>query len=305
MKIDAHFHLIERLRPFCGRGEGRSLGDGRAEFANGDIVRFIPEAYGADCFTAEMGIELMDRHGIDMAVVLQGVYYGLQNGYTMEMARKNPGRFYPVGSFDPFCNQSERILDHLISDLGFRALKFEISDYAGLHSFHPGFDIEGKEMRPVFERANEEGMAIAFDVGGIGQGSYQIDGFARITRLYPNVRFVMCHLLCPKSADQDGWERDIKAMNPDNVWFDISSLPSFISEKAPYSASVSYVKKAFRVVGGKRLLWGSDAPGILNRFPYADILEYFHDAVPASALDDILGGNAVIAYAIPRRAARG
>ena len=301
MRIDAHFHLIERISPFCGRGEGRGLGDGRVEFATGEVIRFIPERFNADCFTAEMGMALMDEFGIDMGVVLQSGYYGFQNSYTMQMAREYPDRFYPVGGLDPYCKQSERILNHLIDDLGFRALKFEISEAAGISGYHPGFSIEGPEMGAVFDRANDVGMTMAFDVGGANQGSYQIEGFARMIRRYPKVRFVMCHLLCPRGPGQAGWEQDMLALCADNVWFDIASLPSFINEKAPYAASISYVRKALRLAGEGRLVWGSDAPLILNRYPYEDLLGYFQGSLPAGAVEGMLGGNAIEAYAIPKR----
>ena len=299
MRIDAHFHLIEQLKPFCGKGEGRSLGDGRVEFPNGEIIRFIPEMYRSDCFTAEMALELMDQHGIDLAVLLQGGYYGFQNGYTMEMARKYPGRFYPVGTLDPYCIQSEQILDQLIGTWGFRALKFEISEKAGVCGYHPDFRIDGPQMQVVFERANEVGMAIAFDVGGASQRSYQMQGFERMIKRYPNVRFVMCHLLCPNSPDQAGWEQDMRLLMADNVWFEIASLPNFIGENRPYAASVSYIERALRIVGAQRVIWGTDAPAILNRHSYEDLLGYFQNALPPQTIDDVMGKNALTAYAIP------
>ena len=296
MIIDAHFHLIERITSFSGAGEGRSLGDGRIELATGEIVRIIPESYKADCFTAEMAINLMNQFHIDMAVLLQGGFYGFQNSYIMQIAQKYPKRFYPVGTLDPYSNQSEQILSNLIDTLGFRALKFELSSKYGLIGYHLGFKIDGNEMQPIFERANENRLTLVFDVGGRAQSSYQIEGFARMIKQYSNIRFVMCHLLCPNSSDKNSWEQDIQQISADNVWFDISALPSFVGEQAPYTNSLNYISKALNLLGSGRLLWGSDAPYILTRYSFEDLFEYCQNTMPSSVLDDVFWKNALTAY---------
>lgn len=67
---------------YCRRGELRAIGCGKAAWGNGD--------YGEFNFTAEKALTLMERYGVQRAVLMQGSMYGFQNRYHSELIPKYP-----------------------------------------------------------------------------------------------------------------------------------------------------------------------------------------------------------------------
>lgn len=45
-KIDAHLHLAQIVAGYCRRGELRAIGDGKAQWGNGEIFQLFPPEYG-------------------------------------------------------------------------------------------------------------------------------------------------------------------------------------------------------------------------------------------------------------------
>ena len=300
MIVDAHMHAIERLATFCGKGEGRPIGGGKVRMATGDVVQMIPSGMGEYGFPGESCVALMDRHTVDVSVLLQGGFYGFQNEYAFEVSKKYPGRFHPVAGIDPYCVEKGAILDNLVNRWGFRALKLEASQSAGIASYHPGFRVDGPELMDVYEVAQRNNMTIVVDVGGPGQESYQIKGLRRVFDTYGGIRFVVCHLLAPKMGNQPNWEEEIRLLATENAWLDFSALPYNIREAYPYPSSIEHVEKASRIAGSDRLIWGSDCPFVLNNDPYENLMSYVRHSkvLKESALENMMGRNAIVAYDI-------
>ena len=300
MIIDAHMHLMEHLAPFCAKGEGRPVGNGVVRFATGEEVQMIPVGMGDCSYTAESCIQLMDENGIDMSVLLQRGFYGFQNEYVAEVASKYPGRFYPVAGLDPYCQNKEKILDNFIEHLGIKALKFEMSQFCGIVSYHPDFKIDGPEMQGVFERADHERMAVAFDIGGPGQTSYQIAEWRSVIEKYHNIHFIACHILVPKQLEQPGWAEELKSIAAGNTWFDFAAIPYNNMQEYPYPTAAKLVEQAAEIVGVDRLMWGSDAPFVLSYATYAQLRDYIRESGVFGDADlrKLYGENAVQAYRI-------
>ena len=301
MTIDAHMHLIEHIATFCGKGEGRPIGGGKIRMATGEKVQIIPKGMGEYGYSVENCIALMNQQNVELCVLLQSGFYGFQNEYAVEVTEKYPGRFYPVAGLDPYCNEKDKILDYFINTYGFRALKFEISQSAGIASYHPGFKVDDSEMQDIYEIAQQNNMTIIFDVGGPGQESYQIEGLRRVFDQYKEVRFVACHLLAPRQRNQPNWEDEIKMLSTDNAWFDFAALPFNIPEAYPYPTSIEHAEKAARIAGSDRLIWGSDCPFVLNHDSYENLMSYIkHSNIFSQAeVENLLGNNAIVAYNIP------
>ena len=89
--IDSHAHLVQYIAGTGAGGELRSIGNGMAVYANGQTVRMIPKEFGGDQVTPEHLIQVMDKNGVEKAVLLQGNFYGYQNFYTHLAVKKYPG----------------------------------------------------------------------------------------------------------------------------------------------------------------------------------------------------------------------
>lgn len=301
MVIDAHMHLIEHIATFCGKGEGRPIGSGKIRMATGEELQMVPKGMGEYSYSAESCIQLMDLQEVELSVLLQSGFYGYQNEYVMEVAKKYPGRFYPVAGLDPYCNEKIKILENFVNNWGFRALKFEISQSAGITSYHPGFQVDGPEMMEIYEIARQNDMTIAFDVGGPGQESYQIKNCRRVFDQYRDVRFVICHLLAPRMRNQPNWEEEINMLATENSWFDFAALSYNIPEAYPYPISIEHIEKVARIAGSDRLIWGSDCPFVLSHDSYDNLMSYVRHskAFNETEIENMLSKNAIEAYKIP------
>lgn len=301
--IDGHLHLMEYMVPFNCNGWGRPVGDGCILYDTGETVRILPKGLGEYGFSCEAALELMDKNEIEMAVLMQSGGYGLQNAYAMEAAERFPNRFFPVASLDPYCLKRNEILENLTSKMGFGALKFEMSEVGGFHGYHAHFEIAGPEFEDVFRLAQERDMSIAFDLGGTDQASYQLHALKEAVMRYDRVHFVFCHILCPNGRDIQEWERDVRILAGENVWFDFSSLPHFLGESPPFEKSLEYLERAAEIVGADRLIWGSDAPSSLVGRDYSEYRNYFMNtgAFSAAELKQMTADNAVKAYSIKNK----
>lgn len=67
------------------------------------------------------------------------------------------------------------IVHRYVEDLGFRAIKFEISQGGGLHGFHRSFrlDIDNRVFQIFHYLAGYPGFVVTVDYGASDQTSYQ------------------------------------------------------------------------------------------------------------------------------------
>lgn len=91
-KIDGHLHLVRAIAGFNGKGRLTPLGDGRAVWDDGTVIKLIPDGSGDDNFTAEAALDIMAKSDVEKAVVLQGSLNGYQNYYTYQAIKKYPDK---------------------------------------------------------------------------------------------------------------------------------------------------------------------------------------------------------------------
>ncbi|ANW97764.1 amidohydrolase [Thermoclostridium stercorarium subsp. thermolacticum DSM 2910] len=273
--IDAHVHVIQNIAGFGAKGELRAIGNGQAIWSTGDIINLIPPELGEYDVTPEAVIKFMDQNNIEKAVLLQGSFYGFQNHYTYQAIQKYPDRFTGAATYDPFCLEKDKIRDYLFNKLGFKIVKFEVSTGSGLMSYHGRIDLGGEIMDEVFSDANERNLVFVIDIGRPGSLSFQVDKLRNAILRYPEMKFVVCHLLAPGLNDEKVVTDELKKLNLPNVWFDLAALPSNVRpEKYPYPTAQQYLKTAKEIVGADRLIFGSDIPSVLTRDSYRNLVDY-------------------------------
>lgn len=293
MIIDAHAHVYERLTGFGPKGEARAIGGGMVEWATGDREAFLRPEHGDTGFSYDMLISLMDEGGIDRAVLLQGSNYGFQNSYTAEAVRKYPDRFVGAGTLDPFAASAERIFENLVGGLGFKILKLELSRTFGLFGYHPGFRIDGEELRPILTEAQRRGVTVTLDTGMITTESFQPDALCRLIERHPDMKLVIAHTLFPR---QDGKNPErlelLRELRGDNVYYDIANCNLHIPEQR------DFLRAAMDMLGAERIMWGTDCPGIFLKRSYAELVDDVRDRDRFSddEIDLMLGGTAQKVY---------
>lgn len=296
--IDAHAHVVQYIAGFTSRGELRGVGGGRARYADGSEFQMIPEKFGGS-FTADDMISVMDGNGVEKAVLLQGQFFGFQNEYTAEAVKKYPNRLIGAGSYDPFCAKAEDVKRRLFKELGFKAVKFEVSNGSGLMAYHLPIDLDGEVMNACYRHAADNGLTVVMDIGRPRNCCWQVDALAAVVKKYPSVTFVICHLLAPQRTDVAILGGALSKLARPNVYFDLASLASNQQpETYPYPTAVEHLETAKRMVGSDRLMFGTDMPSNLCRDTYAHLTDYIKlsGVFTEKELDDIFYNTANAVY---------
>lgn len=296
--IDAHAHVVQYIAGFTSRGELRGVGGGRARYADGSEFQMIPEKFGGS-FTADDMISVMDGNGVEKAVLLQGQFFGFQNEYTAEAVKKYPNRLIGAGSYDPFCAKAEEVKRRLFKELGFKAVKFEVSNGSGLMAYHLPIDLDGEVMNACYRHAADNGLTVVMDIGRPRNCCWQVDALAAVAEKYPSVTFVICHLLAPQRTDVAILGGALSKLARPNVYFDLASLASNQQpETYPYPTAVEHLETAKRMVGSDRLMFGTDMPSNLCRDTYAHLTDYIKlsGVFTEKELDDIFYNTANAVY---------
>lgn len=144
----------------------------------------------------------MDANGVDKAVILQGHLNGYQNYYTHLAIKRYPERFTGAFSVDPFADNAMQIVKRHVEVLGFRAIKFEISQGGGIHGYRGQktpfrLDTDPHVSRILTYLLDYPGFVVTVDYGNWDQISHQPDAIANLARLYTSLDFVVCHLSFP------------------------------------------------------------------------------------------------------------
>jgi len=289
--IDAHAHVFEQLCGFGADGELRSLGGGKARWATGEVIEIVPARYGDTKFGAERFLSLMDGHGVERAVLLQGGFLGFANDYLEGVVAAYPERFAAAATFDPHCRSAGKILDNLVAK--FRIFKFEMSVGCGIMGNHADFPLDGDLMMPFYERIAARGGALVFDLGSPGDGSNQPPAIRAIADAFPSMPVVVCHLMSPRRNHRAELEAGLKTMDRENIHFDLAALHHKVRpEDYPFPTARAFIEIAKNLAGSGRLMWGSDAPSTLVKYDYRQLLDYQLSLFTGAEGDAVFYGNA-------------
>ena len=297
--IDAHAHVVHCIAGFTSRGELRAAGGGYAVYADGQTFKMIPDGMGENGVTPESLLKVMDKNSVEKAVLLQGQFFGFQNEYTAQAVRKYPDRFIGAGSYDPYCVNAEAVKKHLFKEVGFKIVKWELSNGSGLTAYHPSLDLYGDIMRREYAYACDNGLIVTVDIGRPNNPCWQPEALAQAAKDFPQLRFVICHLLAPQVGDNELLKQTLGKLALPNVWFDLAALAANQKpEVYPYPTAVKHLQTAKEVVGAERLMFGSDMPSTLCRDTYAHLVSYITESevFTEDELEKVMRGTAESVY---------
>ncbi|MBA2795128.1 amidohydrolase family protein [Streptococcus porcinus] len=304
-KIDGHAHIVNTIAGFNGKGRLNAIGDGYAIWDDGDLIKLIPNGYGDQSFTAEAFLKFMDANDVEKAVILQGHLNGYQNYYTHLAIKKYPERFTGAFSVDPFAENAMQIVQRHVETLGFRAIKFEISQGGGIHGYRGQktpfrLDTDPHVSRILTYLLNYPGFVVTVDYGNWDQISHQPDAIANLARLYSGLDFVVCHLSFPHADTPNRLRAELSMWKDlDNVYTDISAIQDIDSpDQFPFPKSEQNVRIAKEVLGAKRIIWGTDSPWSATFNIYEELATWLEevDIFSQEELEDVLYNNAERVY---------
>jgi predicted TIM-barrel fold metal-dependent hydrolase len=308
MIIDAHAHIMNELHGQTGRGPTRSLAYGKVQYGD-EVIQLLPPLMEKTAFPPEALLGNMDWAGVDKAVLLQGPFYGEANDYIARAVRQWPDRFIGAGHVDPCAPDAREMFRRCVDEHGFYILKFEMSVGTGLVGLYPDLRLDGERMAWIWDEAERRRLIVTLDLGAVGAASYQTDAVRTVSERHPHVKIVICHLAQPPIAQHEDtesdrlWQEQVQLASHPNVWFDISALPAYASsvEEYPYPLACDYIRRAVEVVGVDKLMWGTDAPGLLGQATYPQLLNYVArhcDFLSQQDIAKVLGKTAQQIYGI-------
>ncbi|MFS1663902.1 amidohydrolase family protein [Streptococcus sp. zg-JUN1979] len=306
-KIDGHAHIVKAVAGFNGKGRLNPIGDGYTIWDDGELIKLIPDGYGTEDFSAEAFLTIMDEHHIDKAVILQGHLNGYQNYYTYLAMKRYPERFTGAFSVDPYAENAMQIVQRHVEQLGFRAIKFEISQGGGIHGYrtHTPFrlDTDPYVSRILSYLLDYPGFVVTTDYGNFDQISHQPDAIANLARLYPSLDFVVCHLSFPHADTPNRLRAELEMWQAfDNIYTDISAIQDIDRPDVfPFPKSEQNIRIAKEVLGAKRLIWGTDSPWSATFNTYEELATWLEhiDVFSQEELEDIFYHNAERVYFKP------
>lgn len=274
-RIDAHLHVAEVIAGYCRRGELRAAGNGKAMWGNGEVFDLLPKGWGDRNFTAESALSLMEKHGVERAVLMQGSMYGFQNQYHAGINRMYPEKFCASCTVDPFMTEALDMMNYFYEELGFHLTKFEVSSGGGLMGCHEPFSLTSDKMMQIYDVINRHRGVLALDVGDYTMPSHQPERLAVIAKSFPDLKLVVCHLLAPVAGETGRLLHSLELLNQDNVWFDLAALPKILAPCSyPFHAVHTVLSEAKQIIGSDRMMWGTDAPFAATQNPYGQLTDY-------------------------------
>lgn len=264
------------------------------------------EQYSAEEFVAGMdkgGIDISCLYGNDQAdpgsnpAWRDQRYMAVATNFTDEQLAafcgRFPGRLIGFTSISPDRYQPERKVERAIKEFGMRGVKI----YP-----HSGFYANDPRLTRTYEACSRMGIPVVVHTGPkavrwqwmkYDQPIYVDD----VATNFPDLRLVMCHGGYP-------WVEEFLAVaytNP-NIWVDLTFMEQ-IEETFLVPGLVEHtVRRLVKLIGAKRLLWGSEGP-YMNLPLYGDhdpgyykisqqkLVQRF-DFLSEEDKSDILGNNA-------------
>lgn len=307
-KIDGHAHIVDTIAGFNGKGRLNALGNGYAVWDDGELIKLIEDGYGDKDFKAESLLKYMDANQVEKAVILQGHLNGYQNYYTYLTIKKYPERFTGAFSVDPYADNAMQIVQRHVDELGFRAIKFEISQGGGIHGYRGQKTPFRMDTDPYISRIltyllDYPGFVVTTDYGNFDQISHQPDAIANLARLYPSLDFVVCHLSFPHADNGHRLRAELDMWKPfENIYTDISAIQDIdCPDEFPFPKSEANVRIAKEVLGAKRIIWGTDSPWSATFNTYEELATWLEkvDIFSNEELEDVMYHNAERVYFKP------
>ena len=307
-KIDGHAHIVDTIAGFNGKGRLNALGNGYAVWDDGDLIKLIPDGYGDKEFSIENYLRFLDDHGVEKAVILQGHLNGYQNYYTHLAMKRYPERFTGAFSVDPYADNAMQIVRRHVEELGFRAIKFEISQGGGIHGYRGQktpfrLDSDPHISLILSYLLDYPGFVVTVDYGNYDQISHQPDAIANLARLHPSLDFVVCHLSFPHADTPNRLRAELSMWKDlENVYTDISAIQDIDRPDAfPFPKSEQNVRIAKEILGSKRIIWGTDAPWSATFNTYEELATWLEhvDIFTPEELEDVMYNNAERVYFKP------
>lgn len=277
---------------------GNGYIDAHSHLWTADTVRFplgswiTPDKMEPPSFTAEQLLEIAVPCGVDRVVIIQHApYYGADNTYLLDCAKRFPGRFSIVAIVDERQNELADQLSQLKRD-GVRGLRIGPTRYADRTLVkEPNNWLKAAAMRRLWTLATEQDLILCPLIS-----AEYLPTLEPMLTEFPDTRIVIDHFGHADADKPDELQALLKLARHRNVHVKASGFYKFGDRKAPYDDLSQILRHVTDTFGPHRVLWGSDCPyQIQNDNTYQaaiTLIESGLDFLDAAARMAILRDNA-------------
>ena len=303
MIIDAHTHSFERLMGFGPRGEVNPVGFGKVRFGTGEEEQLMPPALVDSAFPGDVVLAYMDWMNVSKTVLLQGNLYGFHNDYDASLVRRWPDRFLGCAYVDPMLSGAVKILRHLMEDLGYKALKLELTELTGVHT---EMKLNAPSLKEFWKCFSGYEATLVVDIGTIGERSYQLDELGEVLSSHPTIGpVVIPHIggaslkVATDPQVEALWQKFLSMAKDFGFYVDTASLPFGSYEEYPCPIVQRLIERTVGALGAEKILWGSDMPSALCKFTYRQVIDLVREHcqfLSPREKELVLGENALKAF---------
>lgn len=229
----------------------------------------LSKAFQGRKYTSEKVIEMMDKCGIDMSVLIPTASTPNPEPFkdVVEAVEKYPGRFIGFVLINPKLNNALDILEEAVTKYGLRGIK--------IHTTFMAVAADDEQLvYPIVKKAGEIGIPVMIHSGQSPWGTPWQVGLTALDN--PNVTIVMAHMGLDEIVYMDAAIKMAKR------------APNLILETAGITAE-DYIARAVNEIGPERVVYGSD---LLSHNPMVEMEKVKRANISEDAKRLILGDNA-------------
>jgi predicted TIM-barrel fold metal-dependent hydrolase len=212
------------------------------------------------CAQRDLLAALLDRRGIERACVLAACdeHNPGNNEFVASLCRAQPDRFVMLAEIPLASPRRTELLHRTIHDWRARGFRY----------FVPPAEMPDAWAAPddFWSRVNTAGLCVALNLA-----PRQAGHLPTLVKRYPQIRWLLDHMGRPRYDMSDAEYQPILdlAAHP-NVFVKLSGFYAFTAESSeyPYADLQRFVIRLRDAFGAQRLLWGSDAPPVLDFSSY-------------------------------------
>jgi len=266
-KIDSHLHV------WALDDERYPMLPGRIPNVSGDVEQLLSS---------------MDEAEIDGALIVQPIFHGFDHGYVNEAIKAHPDRFKGMALINPQRMDAVDQLDHLVTDKGYRGVRFNPSMWVLGVIEHLDLTPEERSAhfktcaecqlqhmnddsgKAIYEKAGELGVPVGFMVSP--KFFDQIDD---LLGEFPETPAIIDHFGGCKVADgAPGLNPDLDALlalaKHPQLRIKVSGFVGPSGDEMPHEDTWPMVKALLGAYGAERLMWGTDFPWIQSHGGYVE-----------------------------------
>lgn len=223
----------------------------------------------------EMLAQLMDKSGVQGAVLVQPTPYGWDNSYMLDAAGGKEDRFRCVVLVNP-------LAEHASLDLATLKQKGAKGVRINLHLIPPAA-CDNQAFLGLWQTIHDLNLPVCLQLTPLY--FYIVE---QLAKKYPHTKIILDHLARPdKGSDLTNQNfNDLLglAIHP-NIYVKLSGLNYYSTKKAPYKDTWRLLKAINKQYSPQRCLWGSDFPFVEEHWSYEQNLKTYQREMEFTAMD--------------------